>query len=273
MPEKPRSYNHNPGTDSEFSLSDLLPDLLDTPPASKAASAPAPAKPAASPSPFPDLPANPELAASLLAEASEEQEEQEGTGNIRWVVLAVVGGILVPAILVGLFILVVNNFFTLNQPDQIVQEARTPVPTVYSVTPLPTPRPTSSCARPATVGPFDGFNCAREIPASGDFTTFFSLADLQLNQDGQRAVGPEKHFQAVSANPTEILQFYASSLKAKGYTLSRGETSGATQLGAYRAVTYAKGNQQAQILVISLNRADAGGNVKAGESLIRLSFS
>ena len=267
MPEKPRSYNHNPGTDSEFSLSDLLPDLLDTPPTP----APASAKPAASP--FPDLPANPELAAALLAEEPEAQEEKESAGNIRWVVLAVVGGILVPAILVGLFIFVVNNFFTLNQPDQIVQAARTPVPTVYSITPAPTPRPTSNCAKPAPVGPFDGFSCAREIPASGDFTTFFSLADLQLNQDGQRPVGAEKHFQVVSANPTEILQFYASSLKAKGYAPSRGEGAGATQLGAYRAITYAKGNQQAQILVISLNRGDAGGNVKAGESLIRLSFS
>jgi hypothetical protein len=285
MAEKPRPFTSNrpspesnPNIEQEISLSDLLPDLLaDTPPPVTAE--PAPPPPAQVAPIFPDLPATPELVEALLAQENAPAEENTSRfGNIRGMILTFVALIVTPLVLIGLFLFIVNTFFSLSSTmdqESLIKNARTPIATVYSVTPVPTPRPgqNPNCPKVSAFGPFDSFNCAREIAVSVDFTNFLSLADAQLNQEGHRSVGTQRRYEAVSAKPDEILQFYATSLKAKGYIAAAPEASGTTSLGAYRVIYYGNGKQQAQLVVISLSKADPQGTVKAGESLIRISFT
>ncbi len=270
----PRPSSDRPA-EPEISLSDLLPDLLDTPP--PMASSPVTSAPAFDPA-SPGRPLDPELAA-LLEGADDPNATEEAarpTGLVKWVGLAFVGAIIVPLVLVGLFLAWINGTQSIDS-EAIAGQARTPVPTVFSVTPVPTLKSNPNCAKGAAFGPFDNFPCTREIAVTNDFTSFFALADYQLNQDGHRPVGTNLHFDVSSDGPVTVMQFYATSLKAKGFTAGRisgaADVRGDSQLGAYRVNYYTKGTQQVQVLVISLTRADPQNIAKVGETLIRLSYT
>ncbi len=295
MAETPRPFNqqNNPQNlksepDAEVRLTDLLSDLLDGPssappvaarqtgPASRLTPTGQPLSPASVKPIFEDVPLDPELAAQLLAEenAPADQKEVEPTSvrTLGWVFAAAV---VIPLILLGLFIWFINNTQTLQSEaqDDLVKASRTIVPTFPPVTLPPTVRSTQNCPKVTPFGPLDSYGCTREVVASSDWTTFFAVADLTLTKDGHPPAGPVVRFEAATARTDDIFQFYTTSLKAKGYNLSRADTAGSTSLGNYRVLDFAKGDQKAQILVMNLNRLDPQGSVKSGENLLRISYN
>ncbi|HEX2913072.1 MAG TPA: hypothetical protein VH186_19865 [Chloroflexia bacterium] len=279
MPEpnrfRPTTGQNNGEPPRDVSLSDLLPDLLEEP-ASK------PIRPAQSNRSAPSYRAA--LSSSPASDFAEPvyKERKSNRGLILLGVVALIGMLVIPLLIFGFFVFLANNQKELT-PEQLVEAAKTPLPTIIGITPVaPKATPTVStvnCSNPPALGPVDGYPCARSVEASPDWNNFFTLAELDLNQAGYRPVGAERAFYISRDSQDKILQFYDKSLKDKGFSPGRAGGAGAdnangnTSLGNFRVAYYLKGNQQVQILALTLNRNGPGGTADSGETIIRLSAS
>ncbi len=242
----------------ETSLADLLPDLFETPPPDQVSpsSGPAPLRP-----------------------------HRRYSNFVPLIIAAVIGMIIVPLIIVGVFIFIANSQPLPSTID--VAQANTPLATVFSITPAPpkltpsspgSPAPAKSagasqCPSQTAFGPVQFYSCSQPVQAGSSFTAYFGLAELQLAQNGQNGPGATRLYSVTADSPAKVLQFYTTSLAAQGYTPSNPTATGATPLGPYSAALYAKGNQQIQVMAMTVNKASPDGQVKAGQTLIRLSFS
>jgi hypothetical protein len=241
----------------ETSLADLLPDLFETPPAPQNS-------PPSGPPPLPP--------------------RQKFAIFLPLIIAAVIGMIIVPLIIVGVFIFIANSQPVPSTID--VVKANTPLATVFSITPVPSARPTppgspapaksagaSQCPPQTAFGLVAYYSCSQPVQAGSAFTAYFGLAELQLAQNGQNGPGATRLYSVTGDSPAKVLQFYAASLAAQGYTPSNPTATGATPLGPYSAALYAKGTQQVQVMALTVNKASPDGQVKAGQTLIRLSSS
>jgi hypothetical protein len=241
----------------ETSLADLLPDLFETPPAPQIS-------PASGPPPL--------------------RPRQKYPNFLPLIIAAVIGMVIVPLIIVGVFIFIANSQPVPTTID--VARANTPLATVFSITPVPSARPTppgspapaksagaSQCPPQTAFGPVVLYSCSQPVQAGSAFTAYFGLAELQLAQNGQNGPGATRLYSVTGDSPAKVLQFYATSLAEQGYTPSNPTATGATPLGQYTAALYAKGNQQIQVMALTVNKASPDGQIKAGQTLIRLSSS
>jgi hypothetical protein len=284
-----------PASDDPNSLANLLPEYFDDYPGSPTGDPKdGPTIPPASPGLPPGLVAPPVRPATI-------KKTRPRKGNFSYMALglvAVVGLVVVPLLIFGVFVLIANL-----QPAQNtinVGAASTPLATVFSITPLPTnatpaltakATPAKNTAAPANATPahtapasgacpvqnaFDRvafYSCARPVQVSSAFSGYFSLTELQLAQDGQNGPAARRYYAVSGDSPAQVLSFYANLLPPQGYSPEGGSASGTAPLGNYSAAFYSKNGQQIQIVALSLNKASPDGQVNAGQTLIRLSSS
>ncbi|MBN9389544.1 MAG: hypothetical protein J0I20_16060 [Chloroflexi bacterium] len=306
MPDE--SPSKPPASDDPNSLANLLPEYFDdwdNHPTGSPQSGPV--IPPTSPGLPPGLVAPPVRKATVKTKT-----RKEGFNYMALGIVAVVGVLIVPLLIFGVFVLIANL-----QPAQTtinVGAASTPLATVFSITPQPanaTPAPTAkgtpakstvapgnatpakgtaaaANATPAhtTTAPASGgcpvqnafdqvafYSCARPVQVSSAFSGYFSLTELQLAQDGQNGPSARRYYAVTADSPAQVLSFYASLLPTQGYSPEGGSASGTAPLGNYSAAFYNKNGQQLQIVALSLNKASPDGQVNAGQTLIRLSAS
>jgi hypothetical protein len=285
MPDE--SPSKPPASDDPNSLANLLPEYFDDwghhPTGNPQGG---PTIPPASPGLPPGLVAPPVRPATV----KKTKTRRDGFNYMTLGIVAVVGIVIVPLLVFGVFVLIANL-----QPAQNtinVGAASTPLATVFSITPLPTnatPAPTAKgTAAPANATPVPAsgacpvqnafgqvafYSCARPVQVSSAFSGYFSLTELQLAQDGQNGPAARRYYSVTGDSPAQVLSFYASLLPAQGYSPAGGSSNGTAPLGSYSAAFYSKNGQQLQIVAISLNKASPDGQVNAGQTLIRLSSS
>lgn len=272
----------------ETSLSDLLPEFFETPPANQNSGPLVQSTP--------DRSATPEVDNILIPfREVPVKSRQKGFNYVPLAIAAVVGIIIVPLLIFGVFVFIANNQPARTTID--VAQASTPLATVFSITPGPanlTPAPVGNgttvgngtvqpsaaaakspvvnqCPAQVAFGSVELYSCSRLVQAGGDFTTYFGLAEVQLAQTGQNGPAANRVYAVSGDSPAKVLQFYATSLVAQGYTLARPADTGTTSLGPYSAALYVKSSQQVQVAVLTVNKASPDGQVNAGQTLIRLS--
>ena len=277
MPDE--SSSRPPASNDPNSLANLLPEYFDDYPASSDAPSHAIG---AEPSPFEPVPVPvPVRKVPAKTKSSKGDFNYVGLG-----IVAVVGIIVLPLLIFGIFFIIANT-----EPAQTsinVGQAITPLVTVYSITPgaanstpAPPPKGTSGGSAPATrdcpaqmaLGQVEYYSCAKPVQAGSAFTGYFTLAEMQLAQNGQNGP-PANRVYAVSADsPAKVLSFYAALLPAQGYTPAGATATGTTPLGNYSAALYTKNSQQLQVVALTVNKASPDGQVNSGQTLIRLSSS
>lgn len=267
----------------ETSLADLLPEFFETP----------------SPIQNSRLPVVPVNSNHVMLEADPVflplrpvpvRSRENKSNYVLLAIVAVIGMIVIPLIVIGVFFFIANNQPAPTTVD--VVQATTPLVTVFSITPAPgnlTSAPAVSGTIPASAaskspaatqcppkiafGSVELYSCSQPVQANSVFSNYFGLAELQLAQTGQNSPAGSRIYAVSGDSPTRVLQFYATLLTAQGYALAQPADSGTTSLGQYSLALYAKGSQQVQVTVLTVNKASPDGQVKAGQTLIRLSSS
>jgi hypothetical protein len=275
MPDESPPQKPNP--EDKSSLADLLPDLFETPLTAQNSGKPlSPVSPA--PDPF-DL--------RQLSISGDDRPARSGRKEFNFVLLglvAVAGLVVVPLVIFGVFIFIANSQPAPKTID--VVQATTPLVTVFSITPAPvkpTPAPASpsaarspvaaACPTQTAFGGVELYSCSQPVQVTGSFSGYFGLAELHLAQNGQNGPGGGRLFVVTGDSPAKVLQFYAASLAAQGYAAVNEAASGTAPLGPYSVALYARGSQQIQVMALTVNQPSPDGQVRAGQTLIRLSSS
>ncbi len=281
MPDE--SPSKPPASTDPNSLANLLPEYFDDYPASpKARPVISPARPADAPAPFEPLPV-----AAPVRQTPARLKTRKGEFNyLALGIVAIVGIIIVPLLIFGIFFIIANT-----EPAQTtinVGQAISPLATVYSVTPGATNSPAASttkgttgsnatagsaCPAQTAFGQVEYYSCARPVQAGSAFTAYFSLAELQLAQNGQNGPAGNRVYAVTADSPAKVLGFYANLLPAQGYAPTGATDTGTTPLGNYSAALYTKNGQLLQIVALTVNKASPDGQVNAGQTLVRLSSS
>ncbi|MDB5078351.1 MAG: hypothetical protein JWP00_275 [Chloroflexi bacterium] len=275
MPDESPPQKPNP--EDKSSLAELLPDLFETPLTAQNSGKPlSPVSPA--PDPF-DL--------RQLSISGDDRPARSGRKEFNFVLLglvAVAGLVVVPLVIFGVFIFIANSQPAPKTID--VVQATTPLVTVFSITPAPvkpTPAPASpsaarspvaaACPTQTAFGGVELYSCSQPVQVTGSFSGYFGLAELHLAQNGQNGPGGGRLFVVTGDSPAKVLQFYAASLAAQGYAAVNEAASGTAPLGPYSVALYARGSQQIQVMALTVNQPSPDGQVRAGQTLIRLSSS
>jgi hypothetical protein len=286
MPDESPPQKPNP--EDKSSLADLLPDLFETPLTAQNSG-----KPLSSVSPAPDP-----FDLRQLSISGDDRPARSGRKEFNFVLLglvAVAGLVVVPLVIFGVFIFIANSQPAPKTID--VVQATTPLVTVFSITPAPvkpTPAPASPSAAKSTApaspsaarspvaaacptqtafGGVELYSCSQPVQVTGSFSGYFGLAELHLAQNGQNGPGGGRLFVVTGDSPAKVLQFYAASLAAQGYAAVIEAASGTAPLGPYSVALYARGSQQIQVMALTVNQPSPDGQVRAGQTLIRLSSS
>lgn len=280
-----RPTSNPPAQPESSSLADLLPEFFESPQSAPTSAQPAPVEPLGT--------NDPQL---IPVQTVPVKPRQKGFNYVPLVIVAVVGMIVVPLVILGVFIFIANNQPTHTTID--VASATTPLPTVFSITPgaaattapaangtapasspgasaaAKSPAPTANPCPPRTVfGSVELYTCSQVIQANTTFTNYIGLAEVQMAQAGQNGPAANRVYAVSGDSPAKVMQFYVSSLAAQGFAPVKGNETGSTSLGPYTAALYAKGNQQVQVAVLTVNKASPDGQVNNGQTLIRLSSS
>lgn len=297
MSEKfsPRSSagNNSSSPPQTFSLSDLLPDLIENPPATPRP----PASPVAPPYQSGEGPVDELRAALSLPEESDEEEKPGGdkrSGGLRVIALAVGAMVAIPLLAVGVFFFLVNLAAQPPSAEQVQSAALTPLPTVAGITPragppqspaagrppvttAPATAPVSNCPNNNPPGTLEAFPCARTLNADKPWKDFFAPAEAQYGKDGHTLNGTAR-YDSSTETPERIVEWYTNLLRGKGFNpgalpgSSQGNgTIGSTPLGPYRVAYFNNSRQQIQLFVLSLNKDGPAGSAKKAETVIRLS--
>lgn len=260
----------------ETSLADLVPGLFDELPVNQRFGGPV----------DPALLAPPAINPAQVSPptAAPGRPTRKNFNVMPLVIAAVIGMIIVPLLIVGVFVLIANSQPVPTTID--VAQANTPLATVFSITPAPPQTATApagsaaaksagptQCPAQTAFGPVEFYSCSQTVQATSGFTAYFGLAELQLAQNGQNGPGTTRRYSVTGDSPAKVLQFYATSLAAQGYTPANPAATGNTPLGSYSVALYAKGDRQVQIMAMTVNKASPDGQIKAGQTLIRLSSS
>lgn len=288
MPEQPSLHssslansNQPANNPADVSLSDLLPDLLEQP--SFARSSPPPAAPsfynntAASVPPPVYSPVRPVLPAE--APTPDKPVSQKADRSTLFFFALCIGGLLLLPMLVFGVLALMGSIGAVPTPSELERAVQTPLATVQSVTPRPTVNP-PGCPQVSSFGPLEPFTCVRFVRSEPTWNAFFAPAEDKLGKDGHRPLSSTRRYDAVGADPARVLRFYELLMLNRGFSAGRlpaesgtATGGGATPLGNYQWAYYAKDIQQVQIVVLTLNKANPEGTVKAGEVVIRMSYT
>ena len=252
----PSGGKNNPG-EQDFSLSDLLPDLMPGTTADVASRPPTSAEPLS-----PDLNDMSGLFAPSTTFKSPKKPAKKSSSlenffsGWRMVVLAVLILFGIPLAIFGGFVLLANLGSSLPTAQQLAQQASTPLPTVFSVTPrftpndaqatatavavshlspaaatalaeaTPAPQPspaaggnsTSCNSAPAFVG-IAAYPCATTVNSNQNWNAFFAPVLTPLGQLGVHLVGNQLRYDIVSDDPAKVISHYSADLRGKGYNV------------------------------------------------------